>query len=309
MAHRGAVAARVKVGLGPRRVLEQSGHRGPEQGQTGADQPPGQGARGVAGIDGDLGLGEDRPRIDFRNGPMEADAGHLRPVGDDPIDRLRSPVVGQPRGVDVDEAVMGDAQGRSVDDLIEAGHDRRLRAQRRQVDAAVVVIDPPGAEQGDAQVIGDPAQRVVPEDGRMGAGGGDDPADVDVQLEQTKEECQRVVGGEADEEDPGPGAGLGVSRRCPGEVAVGGEAEAGPRQQFLADRVEVGRDRRHSPILASHVASSPSRRRPASASTTAPGRAAAGTPATAASSSATLWSGRASMARRTAPRSCRMLPG
>ena len=240
---------------------------------------------------------------------MEGDPGELRPVGDDPIDRLRPPVVGQQRGVDVDEAVMGDAQGGGVDDLIEAGHDRRFRAQRRQVDAAVVVIDPPGAEQGDAEVIGDPAQRVVPEDGRVGTGGGDDPADVDVQLEQAEEECQRVVGGEADEEDPRPGAGLGVSRRCPGEVAVRGEAEAGPPQQLLTDRVQVGGDRRHRAILASQVANSPSRRRPASASTTAPGRAAAGTAATAPSSSAALWSGRASMARRTAPRSCRMLPG
>ncbi len=55
-------------------------------------------------------------------------------------------------------------------------------------------------------MVGDPAQRVVAEDGRMRAGRRDDADRLDVELEQPEQERQAEVGRETGERHPGTAA-------------------------------------------------------------------------------------------------------
>jgi hypothetical protein len=197
--------------------------------------------RGVVVVHLDDALGEDRPGVEPRRGAVQGDARGRRPVGDGPVDRLWTAVERQRAGVDVEPAMPGDGQRLGPDDLVEAGHNRGVEVELLELLAGVLVVDPPVAEDGDLQVVGDPAQRVVAKDGRMCAGAGDDAAEVDVEVEQPEQEGEAVVARESREEQPGRVGAGGALRRAGGlgQHAVGDEAEALPGPQLLADVVEV----------------------------------------------------------------------
>ncbi len=219
---------------------QQSGHCLGEQVHAELDQLSRQRPGGVRRQDRQRRLGEDRAGVNLRGCAMQADPGHRRAVGDRPVHGLRSAIRGKQAWVDVEPAVPGEAERARSDDLIEARHHHAIETELIDREARVLVVDPPGADQRDAEMVGDAAQRVVAEDGRVCSGGGDDPDRLHVELEQPEEERQAEVGREAGERHARAGAcgdDLGRGR----EIAIGDEGEDLACPEVAANGIEVRR--------------------------------------------------------------------
>ena len=140
--------------------------------------------------------------------------------------------------MDVEPSMLRERERTRPDDLVEARHHHGVEAELVELEAGVLVVDAPCADQRDAEMVGDPAQRVVAEDGRMRAWRGDDADRMDVELEQPKQEREAEIRWEAGERDPRSVAGRDrVGRRR--EIAIRDEREDVARPELPPDHVEV----------------------------------------------------------------------
>jgi hypothetical protein len=140
--------------------------------------------------------------------------------------------------MNVEPSVLRQRECARSHDLVEARHHHRVKAELVELEAGVLVVDAPCPDERDAEMVGDPAQRVVAEDGRMCAGRRDDADRVDIELEQPQQERQAEVRREAGERDAWTVARrdrVGGRR----EIPIRDEREHVARPQFVSNHVEV----------------------------------------------------------------------
>ncbi len=191
---------------GGRIVSQESLDRLGKQVDTHSGQLAGERAGGVRGAYGSLSLRQDRARVDLWHGSVERDTGARCTIGDRPVDRLRTAVLGDEAGMDVHPAVRGDVEGARSNDLVETGHNDGFWFQAAHHHLGVLVVDAPGTYEGNVEVLREAAQRVVTEDCEVCAGRGDQAAELHLELQQREQERQAEVGGESGEGDSWPAA-------------------------------------------------------------------------------------------------------